>query len=353
MSQDPWDPSQPYLKQNMQTANALQTSGQGFNPYPGSTTIPFSAPTTQAMSGMMNLAAQGNPLGDAAYGSAQSLIQNQGMTPEMRQALGQTMQTAQGGNQIGGAAQYGQLFNDADANLGAYARGDYLDGGSPMFQQALNYQSGQLTDDINRGFSNSGRYGSASHVNEVGDNVGRFRNQAQAQELMRQQALQQQAQGALNQQQAGAIAGGAGIQGQNISNMVNNGNIYAQQAGQGINAAANAANQGANYYGQMTLPMELQGTVGAMYEDLATRQAQESVDRYNALQQAPWQAMANANAIYAGAGQLGNTQTTQVTAPSRLSTGIQGALGGLGATAGSAVSPWLGLGLGALGGGFG
>ncbi len=47
-----------------------------------------------------------------------------------------------------------------------------------------------LTSDINRSVGMMGRSGSPFHVNEIGENVGNFRNDAMAREIQRQQGLQ-------------------------------------------------------------------------------------------------------------------------------------------------------------------
>lgn len=88
-------------------------------------------------------------------------------------------------------------------NLSPYARGDFINGGSPQFLAAQDYQAGRLADDVNRTFSGMGRYGSGAHAGVLADSIGNFRNQGLASEIGRQQGYQLQSAGMLaGEQQA-------------------------------------------------------------------------------------------------------------------------------------------------------
>ncbi len=206
----PWSEAQPYLTGAMSQANQLQQSGTGFNPYPGQMVADMSSQTQGALSGIQNMAQQ----------------------PD-------------------------QLLQSAGQGLQQYASGANVNGGSPQFNAALNYQSGQMTDDINRGFSMGGRYGSGAHVGVLGDTVGNFRNQALQGEMARQQGLQMQA--------IGMAPGMSQAQYQPMMNLLGAGQMYDQHAQAGIDAnmanfetgqmadwnRLNAANQIYGPYGQM------------------------------------------------------------------------------------------------------
>lgn len=86
--------------------------------------------------------------------------------------------------------------------LTPYASGEYVDGGSPAFLAAQDYQAGRMTDDVNRTFSGLGRYGSGAHTGVLADSIGNFRNQGLANEIARQQGQQMQAAGAMSAEQA-------------------------------------------------------------------------------------------------------------------------------------------------------
>lgn len=318
-STGPWKGSEPYIKDALKETQKLYNSGQGFDPYPSSTVIPFSNQTQQAMAGVEGLANQGNPLAAVGYGNALGTILNGGMTPEGRSALQSNYDTARGKNQISDNGKFDDLYAKAGEYLSPYASGEYMDGGSPAWKKMVDFQSGQMADDINRGFSNSGRYGSGAQVNMLGENIGRFRNDALASEIQREQALQMQAANELYNQRMGATAGGIGLQGQNLANMTGAGMNFNNAANAGLGMAQNATAQAPGLYQDMFSPYGQLAGVGAQYEDLATRTMQDNVNRFNAEQQSPWQALMAANALYQGAGQLGGTASQTVPAPNLFS----------------------------------
>lgn len=324
---DPWSGAQPYLRDVMGGAQGAYNSGKGFD-YPNfPTTIPFANQTTQALQGIESRAGQGNPLGDAANSAAMGIFGNNGLLPYQQQA-GQGYAGIAGGQQPSAVSDY----------LTPYARGDYVNGGSPQFLSALDYQSGQTADDVNRQFSNAGRYGSMSHGNELVDRIGQQRNSAMAGEIAREQGQQMQAGGLLSgEQQQGignrmaAYGGQAGV-----------GGAGASQLGQFAGLAPSIYEQGFSPYSKMA-------DVGSAYQDQATRQMQENVNRYDTTQQSPWARLAAYNGLIGGMGRLGSTSSTQVPAPSPLQGAISGGL--MGGQLGSMFGPW-GMGLGALGGGL-
>ncbi len=327
----PWSEAIPYEKQVLKDAQTnYQTNPNPFTYYPKETVTPFSGQTQQALNMLQNQSTGytdaagtfhqpiGTQLATNAGSDAIGVLKDQGISDWERAALGQTNQTALGNNNIT-AANY----------LTPYARGDYLQGRSvtnadgstsyipppsdPAFTRQLDYQAGQTADDINRGFSNSGRYGSASQFGLLGDSIGHMRDSAMADELGKQRALQVQAAGILGQQQ-----------GQNISNQM--------QAGQNIQGAQQGAyNTIANYSGLLPglqqaqlQPATTLAQVGQAYDTQNQQRTQEAIDRYTTNAQANNANLANYAALAGGAGALGGTQTT--TAPS--ASWLQGLLGG-------------------------
>lgn len=340
---EPWKKAQPYFEEALKGAQGAYQSGEGFDYFPGSTVVPFSGQTTGALQNIENLANQGNPLASEAQTQALGILGSGGMTNEQRQALGGTFNVATGQNQIGTEGDYRGLLSSAGQpgaigqNLGGYARGDFITGGSPQFQAALDRESGKLADDINRGFSLSGRYGSGAHVNELGDQIGDFRNDALANEIAREQGMQLQAAGMLSgeQQQGfgnqlGILGDITGVQGANIANMVGAGGQFNQAGNQAIGNVAQFAGLAPSIYDQQFAPAERLASVGAQYEDLSTRQLQDQINRFNAEQQEPWQRLANYNALISGAGQLGSTTTSTQPGPGLLQQIIGGGIAGLG-----------------------
>lgn len=206
----PWDVAKPYITGAMGQANQMLQGGQGFNPYPGQMVADLSHQTMGALSGIEGMATQ----------------------PD-------------------------SLLGAAKTGLEGYASGANVNGGSPQFNAALDYQSGQMTDDINRGFSEAGRYGSGAHAGVLGDTIGQFRNQALQGEMARQQSLQMQA--------IGMAPGISQAQYQPMQNLLGVGQMFDQHNQAGINAEMgrwdqeqmapwnrlNAANQVFGPYGQM------------------------------------------------------------------------------------------------------
>lgn len=365
-SADPWSGAQPYLKDIFGQAQGLYQSGQGFQPFPESTVVPFASQTEQALQGIQSLSSLGNPLAGPGLDQAIGQLTSGGLTDWQRGALGQAYDVATGARQVGTEPQLQGLLGTAAAGgpiqgyLGDYASGANITGGSPQFKAALDYQSAQLANDINRGFSNAGRYGSGAHTGELGEQIGNFRNQALAQEIAREQGLQQQAAGMIGQEYQQGIGNQAGLlgqigqtQGANIVNAVGAGHNIANIGNQAANQAAQWAALSPNLYSQIYSPFERLASVGSVQEDLATRQLQDQISRFQQSQQAPYQSLANYAGLLGGAGQLGGTTNSKTTAPSTspLIGGLGGALSGAGlAGAIPALGPF-GLPL-AIGGGL-
>lgn len=273
---DPWSGAAPYLKDVLGQAQSQFNTGQGFG------SVPFSPQTTSALGGITGLAGQGNPLGAAAQNSALGIFGSGGLTQPQQQAAGY---------------------------LQPYASGQNVTGGSPEFQRALDYQSGKTADDVNRTWSNAGRYGSAGQTNDLVSQVGGMRDSAMANEQAREQGLQMQANGML-------------------------GNIGAQGAGN----LATFSGLAPSIYDQQFSPYGKLAGVGSAYD----AQNQQN-------QQAPWNRLGAYAGLINGMGGQGGTTSTSVPKPSAMQGGLSGALtGGL---AGAKFGPW-GAGLGALGGGL-
>lgn len=358
---EPWDKTVPYLEQIMKGAQGAFNSGVGFQPYAGNTVVGQSPQTQAALSGIESTATAGDPLQSANQQNIQNVLGSGGMSDWQRQALGQTYQTATGNNNIGtegdwrGLLGYAGQQGNAQSNLGGMASGANLMG-SPAFLEQLDRQSGKLRDDINRGVSGIGRYGSAAQGNVVGEQVGNFRNNAIANNYQNelQAMLSANSQIGAERQNAisnqGSILGNIGnVQGTNIANQVG--------AGSQINQAGNQAGQLAGTYGALAptisanayAPYQQLAGVGAQNEDLTTRQYQDALSRWQASQQQPWNMLSAYQGILGGLGGMGSSAQSSVTAPTNYAAPIGGALGG--AQLGSMFGPWgtaIGGGLGGL-----
>lgn len=286
----------PGLKQVATDAKNIYTgTNNPFTPYSGSTVVPFDQRTTQSLNQQQAIANGPQPLIGATQQGILGNLQNNGINP-----------TAQAG--IDG--------------LQGYARGDYINGGSPQFNRALDFQSQQTADDVNRQFSGMGRYGSGDHAGVLASQIGNQRDNAMQQEIARQQGLQQSAAGQL-------IGAGQG------------GNANMLQAA----ALAPTADQ------MQYAPSERLAQIGSQYEDLAGRNMQDTLEKYQGNQQAPLQNLQAYSDFLNGVSR--NYGTTTQVAP-KANTGIAGGILGGALTGGKIGSgiPGLGSGFGALGGGI-
>lgn len=332
---EPWAGAQPFLKDVMSEGQSLYNSGFGFAPFPQSTVVPFSSQTTTALNNIESLAQSGNPLGQASQGAVLGLLGSGGL-----HSLGQ--QAASGLSGIGGPDAVQQ-------NLQNYASGANVTGGSPEFLSALDTQAGRLTDDINRSFSDAGRYGSMAHHNEVIDRVGGLRTNAIAQEIARQQGMQMQAAGMLSGEQQQGIGNRLAA----LGTLGGMGSTANQQMGQFIGLSPGV-------YQQQYAPSQQLANVGSQYENLATRQLQDELSRWQQGQQEPWNLLGAYNAMINGMGSLGSQSTQSVQQPRNWGAPLGGALGGaylggmlpasfaLGGLGGGPLGAMLGGGLGLL-----
>lgn len=325
VNSDPWSGAQPYLKEIMAGAQGAYRANPSFMPFPGSTVVPFSSQTMQSLEGIENQANSGNPLGQAAQTATLGMLNNGGLNLFQQQA-GQGFYDLATGAQPNAIAQ----------NLGNYTSGANINGGSPEFLRALDYQSGKTIDDVNRSFSNAGRYGSASHAQAGAEAVGNLRNSAIAQEIARQQGLHLQSNQMLS-----------GEQNQGFQNRMAGYGGLGQLGGQGASQLAQFTGLSPSVYQQQYSPYSQLANVGAQYEDLATRSLQDAINRYYATQQAPWQGLSAYNAIVGGMGQLGKTATETAQQPRNWGLPVGGALQGF--QLGGPMGALLGGGLGLLG----
>lgn len=318
---EPWKVAQPFLTEALKGAQGAYQSGKGFDYFPGSTVVPFSSQTQQAMSGIESQANAGNPLGVASQNQALGILNSGGMSDWQKGALGGTYDIATGAKNIGTEGDLRGLLDQSS---------------NPYYENVVNREAGRLTDDINRGVAGEGRYGSAYHSGTVADQVGDFRERAMSNQWNQNIANQR-----------GLLSDITGVQGANLANMAG--------AGGQINAAGNAAagnvaqfaGMAPGIYNQQFAPYERLASVGAQQEDLSTRTMQDAINRFNTGQNAPWARLNAYNSLIGGAGQLGGTSTTQVPSPSLLQQILGGGIAGLGLLSGFGGGGG-GLGLGQL-----
>jgi hypothetical protein len=162
-----------------------------------------------------------------------------------------------------GGYNAGQL--EALNNTRAVANGSFNINDDPGFAQVID----QATNAVNGNASAAGRYGSGTNQQLLGSTIGDLG--------ARQYQAFQQRKDAANS---------------NLFNMGSTGFGQLGSAYQGMQAPAQSLMQ-----------------VGAMNEDLATRQMNDKLRIFNEQQNKPWENLSRLNAIASGAGQLGGSQT--------------------------------------------
>jgi hypothetical protein len=227
--------------------------------------------------------------------TTQALNMTQDIANQGNPLAGSSMATV-GGMLAGGAQdkKYNQLYQQA---------------GNPYFDQAVQNQADQTAADVQRQFGGLGRIGSAADTGALVSQIGNMRTQAMANNW--------------NQ------------------NIANQRGILSDQSGNQLNAVGAAPGA----YEQQYLPAQHLGQVGAAYEDLAQRQLQSRVDKFNTNQQSGWNRLNAYNSAVSG------TNATQpgfasVQHPNNFFGGVLG-----GALGGASMFPTNPL-AGAIGGGL-
>lgn len=174
---------------------------------------------------------------------------------QTQQALTGIQNTAQQGNPLAGQSM---------TALSGILQGN----DNPYYQGQVDKQANMLGDDLARQWSAGGRYGSANMATDVGRQIGDLRNQMFS------------------------------------TNWQNN-----------INNQLNAVNAAPAAYQSQYAPYERMAQVGAANEDLQQRKDTAAQQLWDQQQQAPWQRLAAANAIFTGNGSLGGTSSQSVAQP--------------------------------------
>lgn len=356
----PWKAAQPALTLGLNEAvkeykNHPNVKG---NVYTGSTVIPWSSQTQQGM-GMVQNTANANAGGRGLSGQYQDLI-NQGGLSDAQQAALRNMQgmpsdgltaaqrsAMQGMRGTIGAGGYNAATRGALGGLQALGRDPfnaYQDAAlkntqntanssfninsNPAFQQVLKQAQAGARDSVNMSAGGAGRYGSGVHQGNLASEVGDLTSRMVGQEYNNWQNRRDAANSNLFQMgQTGigtqmAANQGAGSLGQNaLANVQNAQNSLFNMGQSGLtnrqnnqNAIFGMGQQGVSNLGTaydgLGKPAQDLMQVGAMNEDLATRQMNDKLRVFNEKSNARWNQLAKLNAIASGAGSLGNTQTT-------------------------------------------
>ena len=279
----------PYITTGLERAKTLFLGGEQPSMYPGQTYVSPSEETMTALQQQQNIATQASPslqVGQNAY----------------LQSYGGLANTAAGGFLQGNPYQ--------QQMIAAATR--------PLVQQ----YSDQILPGIASLYSKSGRYGSGSMQNALGQAT----------------------------EQYGRALGD--VSANIVGTQYDQERARQQQAMMGLTNIAQAA---PSIYGQQYLPSQQLAQIGAQREAIAAQPLQEAMSRYSFGQQLPYQQLSGYLSSVYGSPTASYGSTSQNMSTNPTVGAIGGALGGglLGSSIGGAFGfPGLGAGIGALGGGL-
>jgi hypothetical protein len=282
---EPWAAAQPALQMGLNDAQAAYKSGIGSQPYTGSTVVPYAKQTTQGMQQLQTAAKSTLPSFYGNFNAISKNVENNGLNDLQRGAINRLTPMADG-----------SMLN-----------------ANPYIDKVIGNSARDIAGASNLMASSAGRYGSGAHQNVTEKNIGDMSSNLRYQNYGDERGRQMDAIGSL---------------------------FNAGQAQQGnINANTGAL---ADAYQAMQMPSQSLMDVGGMNEDLYGRQLNDQLRVFSETQSQPWNQIARLNAIASGAGSMGRSSQATAQGPSRLSSGLGGAIGG-----GTLFGP-----LGAIGGGL-
>ena len=186
-SSEPWGPAQPLLKGALSDAGKWYSSPYGTNPYPGSTVVPFSPYTEQALGMTAQRAMNGSPVMHASNQNMQDTLQGKYLSGQTNPWLSQTYDLAAGkvrsslDSQFNRNGSYGSSLHEGamggamnDLATSIYGGNYQMERGNQMNAMGMAPQAA-LTDYVDP--QNLGAVGSA-YENQAGKNlneqVGRY-----------------------------------------------------------------------------------------------------------------------------------------------------------------------------------
>lgn len=358
----------PLLNKIGQDALSFYRHGAGSNIYTGSTVVPWSQQTTDAMQGITGNANRNINGKNGLDTQLQGIINNggfngyqQGSLDSLQNLMGRLGQnglsTAQDNvlgkfqNTLGKLGQNG-LTNTQDQALQNYrqlADSSYNPNANPGSQGVLDSILRKQADQVNLNAAAAGRYGSGTHegvlAREAGDTSNQYITNDYNNWLGRKDAANQ---GMANLSQQGL--GNIQTMGQGISSLSQQGIGNTQALGSTLfNAGQSGLANMTNAYQGQQLPYQDLMKIGSMNEDLANRTMQDKLRVWDAQNNQPWAQLAKLTGVLAGGDPYKSTTTTAPGPNPFLQT-----LGGLGAANTLLGTGQLGLfnGSGLLGGMF-
>jgi hypothetical protein len=296
---EPWEPAQPYLKDVMAQGQTLFNNTQGAKPWTGNVNAPMFPWQRRGLQATYNLARQPVPGLMQAQSMATGLMQNNGMTPDLRHVAGLFGQFANSDNGLT------QAQSKAAGYMDPFARGDYQE--DPRMLAALKAREGRAMNSASTSFG-GGRYGS----NAIGRGVGSALAEA-GDELM----LTSNENARNRQLQASGMLGdlyttGAGQKLQATQGM---GNLYEGGRTAGLAAAGMLPSlEGLRYLGADKMTQ-----AGQAYTDRAQTERDALIRRYEGQQSGTsgWDALSKYVGALSGMGKAGGTSTAVAQPPKR------------------------------------
>lgn len=326
-SAEPWKAAQPALTQSLTDADNIYKSGQGFGPYTGSTVVPYSQQSQQAMGDITNRAGWGQPAFDAQLNNVANNAYQGGLNSPQRDALAQMQGFSQGTGDVSGQ-KFQNIYDNAggpsysEQYLKDIASGGMLNRQDPNFERVLSRATENATTAGGMQAAANGRYGSASGQKAVATAVGDLEANARVGQYNAERGNQLTATGMLDQQrnagfgnQMNAANSQVGVWNNNMDRRMNaSGSAFnaGQQQQNNINSNTSALSDA---YNASLNPAESRMGVGGMYEDLAGRTMNDQLRIWQGQQQAPKSAIEWLNAIGSGSGSLGGTQSGTAQGP--------------------------------------
>lgn len=317
----PWSGAQPALNLALYRAQEMYKNNEGGDIFRDSTVVPWSQQSQQAMNTIESNANANSGRDGALSSQYQDIINRGGLTAAQQGAmttlqgmpasgLGDAQTRALGGLQNLASNPFNSYQQNALGNTQSTANSNFDINANPAFQDVLKQAQGAARDSVNMSSAGAGRYGSGAHQGTLAREVGDLTSRMVGQEYNNWQNRRDAANTNLfNMGQTGigtqmnANTGAANIGQQGFANRTNTQNAIFDMGQRGVDNLGDA-------YAGLNRPAQDLMQVGAMNEDLATRQMNDRLRVFNEQQNRGWDQLGRLNAIASGAGSLGGTQTT-------------------------------------------
>lgn len=259
----PWAQLQPFLMDVYNQAGSMYHSGIGQGYFPGSTVVPFSPETLEGQKYLTDFARKGVPGMVSAQGELIKAIED----PTAQKFTGGVADWAskpvtEGVDTLRGIADFSS-FN-------------------PYVNQQFEHGSDLIKNKMASLFNESGMYGTAAHQDVLGRNMNRLFTDIAAPAYEAERGRQLAAIKGLQDVEQGNIE--RGLMGSKTASELTM-----------ANAANKAGLTGAlgSLFDLGQKPGQILGDVGASREELAANYLQDTIDRFNAERDAPWQSLSN------------------------------------------------------------